>query len=101
MASSTRCATCSSPRSTASATVRPVTTDRHTWTYSEIVADANRLSHALAAMGVRPGTAVALLLPTSIEYVVADQPVLRCGRQWRPNSAVVRSPPTLAPHSSP
>lgn len=47
--------------------------------YRDLIADANRLAHALVERGVTPGTPVVLLMPNSVEYVVADQAILRCG----------------------
>ncbi|MCZ4587616.1 AMP-binding protein [Rhodococcus opacus] len=61
-------------------TSRPaVTFDGRTWSYAEIVGDANRLAHALAAAGIAAGTPVALVMGSCAEYVVADQALVRCG----------------------
>lgn len=49
------------------------------WTYADIVRDANRLAQALAAAGVGPGSPVAIMMSNRVEYVIADQAVLRCG----------------------
>lgn len=49
------------------------------YTYEQVGADANRLAHHLIATGVRSGDAVALLLPNIVEFVVADQAVIRVG----------------------
>ncbi|MDA8208227.1 MAG: AMP-binding protein [Actinomycetota bacterium] len=50
-----------------------------TYTYAEIVADANRLANRLRAQGVGPGVPVAIMTSNCPEFVVADQAVLRCG----------------------
>ncbi|MDA8102656.1 MAG: AMP-binding protein [Nitrospiraceae bacterium] len=50
-----------------------------TFTYEEIVSDANRLANRLCAEGVGPGVPVAIMMSNRPEFVVADQAVLRCG----------------------
>ncbi|MCO1658547.1 AMP-binding protein [Pseudonocardia humida] len=50
-----------------------------TWSYAELVRDANRLAHVLVAAGVGPGTPVAIMMSNRAEYLVADQAVLRVG----------------------
>ncbi|MFX7739778.1 AMP-binding protein, partial [Acinetobacter baumannii] len=47
--------------------------------YGEIQRDANRLSHALRALGVRRGDRVAIVLPQRIETVVAHMAVYQLG----------------------
>ncbi|MGH3449703.1 MAG: AMP-binding protein [Haloechinothrix sp.] len=39
--------------------------DRSQWTYGELVCRVNQLSHAFAAMGLRPGHCVAAIVPTT------------------------------------
>ncbi|WP_172161566.1 AMP-binding protein [Pseudonocardia broussonetiae] len=53
--------------------------DGRTWSYAELVRDADRLAHALVAAGVGPGTPVAIMMSNRAEWVVADQAVLRAG----------------------
>ncbi|MFJ2192235.1 amino acid adenylation domain-containing protein [Kitasatospora sp. NPDC087861] len=50
-----------------------------TTTYGELNADANRLAHHLAGLGVRPGTRVALQLPRSPEVPVAMLALAKLG----------------------
>jgi len=47
--------------------------------YGEFDAACNRLAHALVARGVSPGDRVALMLPNSIEYLVAQAALPRIG----------------------
>lgn len=53
--------------------------DGVTWTYGQLVRQANRLAHALHDLGVGPGSPVALLMSNRVEYLVADQAVIRLG----------------------
>ena len=39
-----------------------------TWTRGELLAKANQLTHALRALGVSKGDAVATVLPNSVDY---------------------------------
>ncbi|MCF3103562.1 amino acid adenylation domain-containing protein [Streptomyces roseoverticillatus] len=55
-----------------------------TLTFAELEAAANRLAHELAAVGVTPGTAVALALPRSASTVVALLAVLKAGGVCQP-----------------
>lgn len=52
--------------------------------YSELNARANRLAHHLIAMGVVPGTLVALAVERSLEMVVALLAVLKAGAAYLP-----------------
>jgi len=47
--------------------------------YSELKEHADRLANALAAMGVEKGDRVATLLPTSIQFLVADAGISKAG----------------------
>ncbi|NPV60340.1 MAG: AMP-binding protein [Actinobacteria bacterium] len=47
--------------------------------YAEVKEHADRLANALAAMGVEKGDRVATLLPTSIQFVVADAGISKAG----------------------
>lgn len=47
--------------------------------YPEVKEQADRLANALASMGVEKGDRVATLLPTSIQYVVADAGISKAG----------------------
>ncbi|MEW6552906.1 MAG: AMP-binding protein [Actinomycetota bacterium] len=48
-------------------------------TYPELKDHANRLASALAAMGVEKGDRVATLLPTSIQFIIADAGISKAG----------------------
>ncbi|MDY6793703.1 MAG: AMP-binding protein [Actinomycetota bacterium] len=48
-------------------------------TYSEVKDHADRLANALAARGIEKGDRVATLLPTSIQFVVADSAISKAG----------------------
>jgi fatty-acyl-CoA synthase/long-chain acyl-CoA synthetase len=56
-----------------------ITTPDQTLTYRELTEQANRLAHRLVALGVKPGQPVALMLDNSIEWVIADQAIIRAG----------------------
>jgi arthrofactin-type cyclic lipopeptide synthetase C len=53
-------------------------------TYYDLNARANRLAHRLRELGVRPETRVAIRLQRSIELVVAQLAVLKCGAAYVP-----------------
>ncbi|WP_186153644.1 AMP-binding protein, partial [Burkholderia gladioli] len=55
-----------------------------TLSYGELEQRANRLAHYLGERGVTSGTRVALLLERSIELVVAELAVLKCGAVYVP-----------------
>lgn len=61
-------------------------------TYRDLLSDANRLAHALVGWGVTPGTPVVLLMPNSVEYVIADQAILRCGAAKVPINTALATP---------
>ena len=48
-------------------------------TWGELDATINRLAHALVQRGVRGGSRVALMLPNSSEYLIAQQALARLG----------------------
>jgi acyl-CoA synthetase (AMP-forming)/AMP-acid ligase II len=47
--------------------------------YPEVKEHADRLANALASMGVQKGDRVATLLPTSIQFVIADAAISKAG----------------------
>ena len=52
--------------------------------YEQLNVQANRLAHYLRARGVTPQTAVAILLERSIDLVIAELAVLKCGAIYVP-----------------
>ncbi len=56
----------------------------HTVTYREFQARVDRMTRQLAARGVRPGTFVALLLPRSVDLIVAMYAVMAAGAAYVP-----------------
>ncbi|WP_329585306.1 non-ribosomal peptide synthase/polyketide synthase [Kitasatospora sp. NBC_01250] len=52
--------------------------------YGELMSLAAELADRLAAMGVRPGALVGLLLPRSVDWVVAQVAVALAGAAWLP-----------------
>lgn len=48
-------------------------------TYREVKEQADRLANALAAMGVEKGDRVATLLPTSVQFIIADAGISKAG----------------------
>jgi len=61
-----------------------VTCDGGSMTYRGLDEAANRWAHLLAARGVGPGQRVALLLPRSVEAIVAIMGVLKTGAAYVP-----------------
>ncbi|WP_100811191.1 MULTISPECIES: AMP-binding protein [unclassified Microbacterium] len=53
--------------------------DGRTLNYRQLERSADRLAHLLVAAGVSPGDPVALLMGNRVEWVVADQAILRAG----------------------
>ena len=57
-----------------------------TWTYARLHADANRLANALAALGVRAGDRVAIVLPQRPQTAIAHFAAWRLGAVTMPLS---------------
>ena len=53
--------------------------DRRALTYAALDVEANQLAHAMIGRGIQPGDRIALLLPNSVEHVVAQQAIARLG----------------------
>ncbi|HKS11817.1 MAG TPA: amino acid adenylation domain-containing protein, partial [Pseudomonas sp.] len=53
-------------------------------TYGELNQCANRLAHFLVAEGVKPGDAVALLLPRSLELLIGQLAIVKCAAVYVP-----------------
>ena len=56
----------------------------HSLSYFELNAQANRLAHHLIAEGVQPGDHVAILLPRSLELLVAQIAIAKCAAAYVP-----------------
>jgi amino acid adenylation domain-containing protein len=61
-----------------------VVQDDRVLSYAELNARADRLSHHLGTRGAGPGTRVAVLVPRSIELVVAELAILKAGAAYVP-----------------
>lgn len=69
----------------------PALNDRHTQlSYSQLNRQANRLSRYLQAQGVRPGDSVALLLPRTVEMVIAMLAVAKAQAIYLPLMPIIR-----------
>lgn len=58
-------------------------------TYAELNARANRLAHHLRALGTHTGDFVAVVLERSIELVVAELAIIKCGAAYVPLDAIL------------
>ncbi len=56
----------------------------HSLSYFELNAQANRLAHHLIGQGVQPGDHVAILLPRSLELLVAQLAIAKCAAAYVP-----------------
>ncbi|EZP30954.1 non-ribosomal peptide synthase/polyketide synthase [Pseudomonas sp. RIT288] len=56
----------------------------HSLSYFELNAQANRLAHHLISQGVHPGDHVAILLPRSLELLVAQLAIAKCAAAYVP-----------------
>ncbi|MFB6435657.1 non-ribosomal peptide synthase/polyketide synthase [Streptomyces sp. NPDC056411] len=61
-----------------------VTDGRRSWSYREVDVWADRLAHELVADGVGPERTVALVLPRSVELIVAELAVAKAGGAFLP-----------------
>jgi amino acid adenylation domain-containing protein len=57
---------------------------KETVSYGELNRRANRLAHSLRRLGVEPGTRAAILLERSLDLVVAQLAILKCGAAYVP-----------------
>lgn len=64
----------------------------HETSYAEIVSAANRLAHVLIAHGVAPGAPVALMMSNRIEWIIADQAIIRAGAAKVPINTMLSEP---------
>ncbi len=61
-----------------------VTHEGRAFTYAELNSQANRLAHHLRRQGVRPGDYVPVVMARSVEMLVAQIAVLKCGGAYVP-----------------
>ena len=66
------------------------------WRYADILDQSRRLAAALAGLGVRPGDRVATILPTSVQFVIADHAISIAGAVHIPSSFL--EPPHVLEH---
>lgn len=69
-------------------------TQAGTTTYAQLVTAANALASTLSFLGAGAGVPVALMLGNCVEYVIADQAILRCGAVKVPLNTML-SPPEV------
>src|SRR4030042_1390764 len=60
----------------------------HKMTYPEVKDRVDRLATALYNMGLRKGERIATILPTSIQFVIADYAISRAGLVHIPSSSL-------------
>lgn len=65
--------------------------DERTWTYAQARDEAARLAHGLATLGVRPGTAVCLMLHNSPEFVLTSLAIAWLGAVEVPINTAYRA----------
>ncbi|MDY6822981.1 MAG: AMP-binding protein [Thermodesulfobacteriota bacterium] len=65
-------------------------------TYPEVRDHADRLAAGLAAMGFKKGDRIATILPTSIQFVIADYAIAKAGLVQIPSSSL--EPPSTLEH---
>ncbi|MDY6904413.1 MAG: class I adenylate-forming enzyme family protein [Thermodesulfobacteriota bacterium] len=65
-------------------------------TYPEVKDHVDRLAAGLAAMGLEKGDRVATILPTSIQFVIADYAIAKAGLVQIPSSSL--EPPSTLEH---
>lgn len=64
--------------------------------YPEVLDHVKRLAHALNSMGINKGDRIATLLPTSVQFIIADFAISRCGAVHIPCSHL--EPPDSLEH---
>jgi fatty-acyl-CoA synthase len=69
-----------------------VVAEGRSFTYGEIVDQANRLAVELHRLGVRPGRPVVLALSNRVEWIVADQAIIRLGAAKVPLNDMLSGP---------
>jgi fatty-acyl-CoA synthase len=69
-----------------------VRVDDRELTYRDIAHAANRLAHVLVGHGVTPGSPVALMMANRLEWVIADQAIIRAGAAKVPVNSMLSAP---------
>lgn len=64
---------------------------KHTISYGELDASANRLGNVLKAFGIRPGERVSVLLANSLEFLIAYFGILKVGAVVAPVNILYRA----------
>lgn len=60
--------------------------------YADIVSASNRLANVLIAQGVAPGAPVALMMSNRVEWIIADQAIIRAGAAKVPINTMLSEP---------
>ncbi|MEV7043884.1 AMP-binding protein [Amycolatopsis sp. NPDC051061] len=66
--------------------------DDRQMSYADLVAAANHLARTLVDLGVKPGEPVALMMSNRLEWLIADQAIIRAGAAKVPINVMLSEP---------